>query len=70
MNPFEFEFKLHPSQWEFEGDDIQIFKAMELPSGNVLIRWVNEKGQTRKVIHTKAEVAENLLNGLWVIQEN
>lgn len=68
--PLQFKFKLHPSQWELEGDDTQVFRALRLSSGFFLVTWVNKKGEIKEVAHTNAEVIENILEGAWVIQEN
>lgn len=63
-----FYFKLHPLQWQFEGDGEQVFRALELVDGSYLVSWKSE-GYYFEVPYTQEEVTLEMAMGNWIIIE-
>lgn len=62
----KFNFKLHMSYWQFEGDSKQVFRALELSDGSYIVSWLNSDGTTSEVEYTSDEVTESIALGDWI----
>lgn len=63
-----FHFRLHPTQWQFEGDATQIFRALELSDGTYMVSW-KTKHDTMEVHFNSEEVTHEMALGHWIITD-
>ena len=63
-----FHFRLHPLQWQFEGDGLQVFRALELADGSYMVSWKTNHDMM-ELIFTQKEVTEAMVLGHWIITD-
>jgi hypothetical protein len=63
-----FYFKLHPLQWQYDGDGEQVFRALELSDGSYLVSWKSGRYYL-EVPYTQEEVTLEMAMGNWIIIE-
>lgn len=65
-----FKFMLAPKAWVFEGDENQVFRALELSDGRYLITWVKDKGMTNEAFYKSSDVLHEIAEGYWIVLED
>lgn len=61
-------FRMHPLQWQFEGDGQQLYRALELADGSYMVSW-KVNNQTTEVVFEQEEVLESMALGHWIITD-
>lgn len=61
-------FRLHPSKWQFKGDEEQIFRLLKLANGEYLLSWETEH-DIYELFLGKEEVELNISNSYWIITD-
>lgn len=68
-NMSEFYFKLTPKYWVHEGDERQVFRALELIDGRYLISWTNDDGFNAEYFYSAEEVMKEFAEKAWELIE-
>lgn len=64
-----FQFKLTEKFWVHDGDENQVFRALELSDGRYLISWTNDDGFNAEYFYTMQEVMQEFAEEAWEIIE-
>lgn len=60
-------FKLHPSQWTYEGDEKTVFRAIEMADGRYLVSFRYDNNKIVELIYDGSEIMQEFAEGNWII---
>lgn len=59
---------LTEKSWLFEGDENQVFRALELSDGSYLVTWMND-GVQKEAFYSAFDVLIEIAEEYWVVLE-